>query len=102
MMKIIFTYIDSNEKAEEIAQVLLKEKLAACVGILHGKSRYWWKDKIEKNENEFHMIIKTTEKNVDEIMEKIKQLHTYELPVIDVLDTKVNKEAEDWLNEVTK
>ena len=102
MMKIIFTYIDSNEKAEEIAQTLLQEKIAACIGIWPCKSRYWWKDKIEKNENELIIQIKTTEKHVDEVIDKIKQLHTYELPVIDVLDTKVNKEAEDWLNEVTK
>jgi periplasmic divalent cation tolerance protein len=102
-MKIILTYVDSDEKAEEIAETLLKERLAACVGILLGKSRYWWKGKIEKNENELHMIIKTKESLIDEAVEKIKSLHSYELPVIDVIDIeKLNKDAEKWLNEVTK
>ena len=80
-MKIILTYVDNDEKANEIAEILLKERLAACVGILPGKSRYWWKGKIEKNENELHMIIKTKESLVDEIIKKIKELHTYELPL---------------------
>jgi periplasmic divalent cation tolerance protein len=102
-MKIILTYIDSDEKAEKIANVLLKERLAACVGILPGRSRYWWKGKIEKNENELHMIIKTKESLVDDVVKKIKELHSYELPVIDVLDIeKLNKDAEKWINQVTK
>lgn len=102
-MKIILTYVDSDEKAEEIAEALLKEKLAACVGILPGKSRYWWRGQIEKNDNELHMIIKTKESVVDEVVKKVKELHSYDLPVIDVLDIeKLNPEAEKWLSEVTK
>ena len=101
--KIVLTYIDSTEKAEEITETLLKEKLAACVGIWPSKSRYWWEGKVEKNENELILHIKTKESLVDETMKKIKQLHPYDLPVIDVLDIeKINEEAQKWFDEVTK
>ncbi|MFH0832522.1 MAG: divalent cation tolerance protein CutA [Candidatus Aenigmatarchaeota archaeon] len=102
-MKIVLTYVDSEKNAENIAESLLKERLAACVGFWSGRSRYWWKGKIEKNNNEIHMIVKTKESLVKECVKRIKELHNYELPVIDVLDIeKLNPEAEKWINEVTK
>ena len=101
-MKIILTYVDSDEKAEEIAEVLLKERLAACVGILPGKSRYRWKGKIEHNENELHLIIKTKPSLVNEVIKKIKDLHSYELPVIDVINAEPDQDVENWLEKETK
>jgi periplasmic divalent cation tolerance protein len=97
------TYVDDDNVAEKLAETLLTEKLAACVGILPGKSRYWWQGEIVKNDNELHIIIKTKESLIDEAMERIKQLHTYDLPAIDVIDVeKVNDGIEAWLNEVTR
>ena len=101
-MKLVLTYTDSEENAEKIAEELLKEKLAACIGFWTGKSRYWFKEKIVKNENEINMIIKTKESLIDELIKKIKELHNYELPVIDILDVDINPEAEKWINESTK
>ena len=101
-MKIIYTTIDDENKAKAIVENLLREKLAACINIFPVKSAYWWKDKIERSD-EIAIIIKTKESLVDEAVEKIKSLHSYELPVIDVIDIeKLNKDAEKWLNEVTK
>ena len=63
---------------------------------------YWWKGKIERAK-EFHIIIKTKKSLVNEVMKKIKKIHDYELPVIDVINVeKANKGVEDWINEVTK
>ena len=100
--KLILTYIDSNEKADEIAKKLVEEKLVACVGIWPCRSVYWWQGKIEKNENELIMQFKAKESLVDEIIKRIKELHSYDLPVIDVIDTVLDKEAGKWLDEVTK
>lgn len=102
-MKIIMTYIDDEAKAEKMAKALLKEKLAACVGMWPGRSWYWWKGKIEENACEYHMIIKTKEGLVDEAMKRIRECHPYDLPVIDVIDIeKLNPDAEEWLNRVTR
>jgi len=101
-MKIILTTIDKEEKADKIAETLLKEKLVACINTRKVRSQYRWKDKIEK-EDEYQLFIKTKESLVDEVIEKIKQIHDYDLPVIEVLSVeKTNEGVEDWLNEVTK
>jgi len=101
-MRIVRTTIDDKEKAEEISERLVEERLVACVNIIPVRSVYRWKNKIEK-EDEFVMTIKTRENLVDDVIERIKQLHPYELPVIEVVHTeKANEEAEQWLNEVTK
>jgi len=101
-IKFLLTYVDSDEKAELITETLLKEKLAACVGIIPGgKSRYWWKGKIERNDNELHLIIRTKANLADKAIQKIKEVHSYELPVVDVIDIeKMSPGAEKWINEV--
>ncbi len=100
-MKIVYTTVDKKEKAEEIATKLVQEKLAACVNVVAAESIFSWKGAIEK-EDEFFMVIKTKEDLADNLVDKVKELHPYELPVIEIIDTKINKEAEKWLNEVTK
>ena len=102
-MKIILTYVDSEELAEKIAETLLQEKLAACVGFWPGKSRYWWKGKIERNDNELSLIIKTKESLVGETMQRITELHSYDQPVIEVVNVeKVNPGTEEWIEEVLR
>ena len=102
-LKLILTYVDSEELAEKIANMLLEEKLAACVGFFPVKSRYWWKGKVKSNDDEFQLTIKTKESLVDETIEKIKQVHSYELPAIEVLDIeKTNAGLKEWIEEVTK
>ena len=102
-LKLILTYVDSEELAEKIANALLSDKLVACVGYFPIKSRYWWKGKISNNNNEFQLTIKTKEGLVDETIEKIKQTHSYGLPVIEVLDIeKTNEGVEMWVSGVCK
>lgn len=102
-MKLIFTYIDDEAGAEAIAGALLKERLAAGVKFWPGKSRYWWKGKIEKKERELNIIIETKESLVDKAVAKIREHHTYKLPVIGVLGVeKFNPGVGEWLDEVTK
>ena len=102
-LKLILTYVDSEDLAKNLANLLLEEKLAACVGFFPVKSRYWWKGKIITNDSEFQLTIKTKETLVDEIIEKIKKIHNYELPAIEVLDIeKVNAGLKEWVYGVCK
>jgi periplasmic divalent cation tolerance protein len=102
-LKLILTYVGSEDLAKNLANLLLEEKLAACVGFFPVKSRYWWKGKITTNDTEFQLTIKTKENLVDEIIEKIKQIHNYELPAIEVLDIeKVNAGLKEWVYGVCK
>lgn len=99
-MKIILTTCFEKE-SENMAKKLLEEKLCSCISITNAKSLYWWERKIEKG-NEALLIIKTKDNLADELMEKIKQVHSYENPEIIVLN--IEKAAEKylkWINEVT-
>ncbi len=99
-MKIIITTISKKKDAEMLALALLKEKLAACVNIVPIKSIYLWKGRIEKSK-EIMMLIKTNNALAEKALQRINELHPYELPVIEVIDAKTNKEAENWISEVT-
>ncbi len=71
--------------ARRIAQTLTEEQLVACVNIIPNiESVYRWKGKIE-NSNEIVLIAKTVDQNVKKTIQRIKQLHKYDIPDIIVL-----------------
>ena len=83
-MEISFIYITTKDKdeAEKIGMALVESKLVACVNIMDNmKSLYMWEGKIQ-NSNEAVLIAKTTQDNVDKVVEKVKTLHSYECPCI--------------------
>jgi periplasmic divalent cation tolerance protein len=85
MVAIVYTTIDDIQAARRIAKTLVEEQLVACVNIIPKiESYYKWKGKIE-NEEEVLMIAKTVDENVKKTIQRIKQLHSYELPDIIVL-----------------
>ncbi len=85
MVVAIYTTIDDIKLARRIAQTLTEEQLVACVNIIPNiESVYRWKGKIE-NSNEIILIAKTVDQNVKKTIQRIKQLHKYELPDIIVL-----------------
>jgi len=77
---LVFTTAGSEKNAKNIAETLVKLRLAACVNILPKlTSVYRWEEKIETAE-EWLLIIKTIRKNFTAVRDAIKELHTYELP----------------------
>jgi len=100
-MKIVYTSAP-KEEAKRIGKLLIEERLAACVGFFALESFYWWKGKIEES-NETGMIIKTKDQLADEVMARIKALHSYEIPCIICLDfEKGNQEYLDWIKKEVK
>ena len=85
MVAIIYTTIDNIQDARKIAKTLVEEQLVACTNIIPKiESIYRWKGKIE-NEEEIVIIAKTTDDNVKRTIQRIKDIHSYELPDIIVL-----------------
>jgi len=85
MFAAVYTTIDSIEDARKMAHTLVEEQLVACVNIIPKvESIYNWKGKIEMEE-ECALIAKTTEENVKKTIQRIRKLHSYELPDIIVL-----------------
>ncbi len=85
MVAVIYSTIADLKAARRIAQTLTQEQLVACVNIIPNiESFYRWKGKIE-NSNEVIIIAKTVDQNVKKTIQRIKQLHNYEIPDIIVL-----------------
>ena len=85
MVSIIYSTNDTVETAKTIARTLVKEKLVACVHIIPKiESIYRWDGKIEEA-NECVLLAKTSERNVQKAIQKIRLLHPYKVPEILVL-----------------
>ncbi|OLN28653.1 Periplasmic divalent cation tolerance protein cutA [Desulfovibrio sp. DV] len=83
-MAVVFAYIttESVEQAEQIGRALVAERLAACANILPGmRSIYRWKGAVETAE-ETVLIAKTRDTLATALAERVRELHSYEVPCI--------------------
>jgi periplasmic divalent cation tolerance protein len=88
------------EEAETIGRTVVEEHLAACTNILSPvRSIYRWKGKVETAE-EVAAILKTHHWRSDALMERIAELHSYEVPCIVTwpIDKIVGSYA-DWVED---
>jgi periplasmic divalent cation tolerance protein len=99
---IVLTTLPTDADAVEFANILVRERLAACVNI-QGEMRsiYRWQDDIEEDQEQ-QIVIKTTGERVGQLFERMRELHPYEVPeflvvpVIDGSDAYLN-----WMKEST-
>ena len=92
-----------KEEAKNIARSLLEERKAACVSIFpKGESYFWWDGKIDREE-EFLIIAKTREELFPDLIEIVKNIHSYDVPEIIALPiTGGSRDYLDWLGEETR
>ncbi|MEE9441174.1 MAG: divalent-cation tolerance protein CutA [candidate division Zixibacteria bacterium] len=87
-----------GEVAEQIAQTLVKEELAACVNIIDQMlSLYRWEGQVEKA-HESLLIVKFMSEKTDELIQRVREIHPYEVPEFIAYDiTTGNPDYLDWL-----
>jgi len=97
---VIFITSGSEEEAKKLARVLVEEKLAACINIIHGvESLYWWKGKMESSK-EWMLVVKTQRKKVKEVVKRVKEIHSYEVPEVIALPiVEGNKDYLQWISD---
>ena len=95
---LILTTASTKIEADQIANKLVQEKLAACVNIIPNiKSIYRWKDKIS-TDSEFLLIIKTMKSVENKVIQCIKKHHSYDTPeIISFPITGGDKRYLDWM-----
>ena len=95
MYAVVFITAKDAAQAREIARRLVEERLAACANIIEKvTSIYWWRGKLEE-EGEVLILIKTLKEKIPAIIERVKELHTYEVP--EVIALPVVEGSEDYL-----
>lgn len=98
-MKLIMTTCP-QDKAEGITNLLLEEKLVACVNRIGPvKSKYFWKGKIQ-TDDECILFLKTTDELVRRTIKRLEKIHPYEVPEIVLLKVEdVNSSYLKWVTE---
>jgi periplasmic divalent cation tolerance protein len=72
----------SQQEAGRIAEALVGEGLAACVNVIPGiTSVYRWQDEIQRDQ-EWLLIAKTRRRLLDDLVERVQALHSYEVPEV--------------------
>jgi periplasmic divalent cation tolerance protein len=92
---IVLVTTSNSEEAARIADLLVSERLAACVNIVPGiESIYRWEGKVTRDQ-EALMIIKTTGERYDELERRVKELHKYSTP--EVVAVRIERGSEQYL-----
>ena len=96
---IVFVTCESKEQAENVAQALISEKLAACVNVMPAiRSCYVWERKLTWSD-EVLLLIKTTRRRFDQLQDRVKALHSYELPeIVGVTIDDANQDYIQWID----
>ncbi|TFG47255.1 MAG: divalent-cation tolerance protein CutA [Dehalococcoidia bacterium] len=96
---ILITAAD-NEEAKLIAQVLLEQRKAACVNIVSSVSSIFRWQGVIKNETESLLIVKSSAALLNDVIETVKEVHSYETPEIIALPI-IGGSADylEWLDE---
>ncbi|RMF64006.1 MAG: divalent-cation tolerance protein CutA [Cyanobacteria bacterium J069] len=96
---IVLTTAASRTEAEAIAQVLVSERLAACVSLLPIHSVYTWQGKLEQ-QDEWQLLIKTDLTLFPSLESKIRELHSYDVPELIALPLAAGStDYLDWIGQ---
>jgi periplasmic divalent cation tolerance protein len=95
---IVLMTTSNKEEAVRIVRTLLEERLIACANMIDPVSSFfWWKEKIEE-EKEVLVIMKSNQEFFQKLSNKIKELHSYEIPEILALPIVEGSQSYlDWM-----
>jgi len=98
-LQIVLCTVPDQETGEQIAGVLVSERLAACVNIIPGlTSVYRWEGAVERSQ-EALLLIKSGEDSWLPVQERIRELHPYELP--EIIAVPIQTGQTDYLQWIT-
>ena len=100
MFCVVLTTVKNRAEAKRLAEMLVSEKLAACVSAVPNVSSvYRWRGKVERA-REVLVVVKTSMKKLDRLIPRIKELHSYEVPEVLVLRVEQGlPEYLKWIEE---
>jgi len=95
---VVLVTASNRQEAELIGQALVEKKLAACCNIVESiGSIFYWQGKLNQ-EQEVLLIIKSVRARFDQLVNTVKQLHSYTTPEIIALPIVMG--SPDYLNWV--
>ncbi len=99
---LVYITAKDEEEASRIGKALVSEKLAACVNLHPIKSIFRWQGEINQ-EDEVVLLAKTRAELANEVISRVKELHSYEVPCAIVLPLeKGSPDFLEWISQSTK
>jgi periplasmic divalent cation tolerance protein len=98
---MVITTAPDREEAENLADGILNNRLAACVQMADIRSFFLWEGALQK-ESEVALYIKTTEARYNALEAYIQEYHPYDVPEIIKLPIAGGLPGYlDWLDSTT-
>jgi periplasmic divalent cation tolerance protein len=98
---IILTTCGSEETAQAIAERLVDHALAACVTVISKANTYYAYQGRTRWDEEFQLLIYTTEEQFDSVAQVIQRIHTYDVPEIFMVKMDRGSEASlEWIRRM--
>jgi periplasmic divalent cation tolerance protein len=92
---VVLITTGSREEAHKIGERLVSKKKAACVNILPDvDSLFRWKGKIE-SARESLLVVKTRANLLPDVIDLVKEIHSYEVP--EIITLPIAGGSEDYL-----
>ena len=83
---VVLSTVGTEDEASRIAHALVDRRLAACVNVIPGVgSTYRWQGAV-RTDTEWLLVVKTRRDRFEEVRAAIRELHTYEVPEVVMLD----------------
>lgn len=100
---VVYVTVSSEAEAAQIANCLVQEHLAACVNRIGPiQSTYLWQGEVH-HDPEYLLMIKTRSSLVDQLAERVKTLHSYDLPEVIALPIQGGLPAYlNWIHAETQ
>ena len=99
MFSVVYISSRDLDEARRIARTLVEERLVACANCWPITSVFRWEGAIEEG-GEAAMICKTRTALVPDVIRRVKELHSYEVPCI--TSWKIDAGPADYLDWVGK
>ncbi len=100
MYTLIYITTSGVSESKKIARKLLEEKLVACTNIIPEiESLYLWKGEIAEDKESL-LIAKTKSDKVMYLIERVEEIHSYDVPCILQIQVKTgSKNYLDWMKK---
>lgn len=100
-LAILLTTVDKKSTARRLAEMALKNRMAACVQILSGvESHYVWKGKRETS-REFLLLAKTSSRKAKSLEKLWSRHHPYDCPELVTLSGHAATDYARWIKSST-
>ncbi len=99
-----WVYVTCRDRTEagKIAELVVKERLAACANWFPVRSVYWWDGRMERA-SETALVLKTTAGKVKPLIAAIRKVHSYKVPCIETLPIlEGNPDYLQWIRHETR